>query len=155
MAWRYLLSLACIVSGPALAGCGGALVSGTIERQKNDHTFNDDVVFTGDAHVVIELARYQGEDAPTAPVTEIDIPFTGFPFAFDVPGDPGEAFANEAKLLLHAKVFNHAGTKLQVGDFINELSVEIEEAGTSVVVQAAGLEACDAPNAGGACTSEQ
>ncbi|MFT3771072.1 MAG: hypothetical protein QM820_37125 [Minicystis sp.] len=153
MAWKYLLSLACAVSGLSLAGCGGTLVSGTIEREKNEHTFNDDIVFTADAHVVIELSRYEGEDAPTTPVTQVDLPFTGFPFAFEVPGDPGAAFADEAKLFLQATIYNHAGTKLQVGDLVNESSIELEEAGTSVVVKAGGLESCDAPNAGGACTS--
>ncbi|NUP09195.1 MAG: hypothetical protein HOW73_24355 [Polyangiaceae bacterium] len=136
-------------------GEGGAtndfLVRGVGIREMTATTYNEEILPAPDAHAVVSLRRYEGEDASAPLVTEIDIPFTGFPVPFEIDGDPVAAFGDSDTLLLRIEIFNHAGTDATIGDLVSEHSNEIQSAGTEVEILVGGLESCDAPNAGGYC----
>ncbi|MFO0551730.1 MAG: hypothetical protein U0271_25315 [Polyangiaceae bacterium] len=150
---RFIALGFCAAAGfVVLGGCGDdTLVKGTVTRETTATTFNDEITLSADAHAKISLRRYQGEDAEAPLVTEIDVPFTGFPFEYEVTGDPDAAFGAGDTLLLNIDVYNHAGDDMAVGDFSSEHTVEVDEAGAEVDVQVGGLESCSAPNAGGYC----
>lgn len=138
-------------SGGEAAGTADLLVRGQVTREMNPYTYNEEIVIAPEAHAVIELRRYQGEDAATIPVTKIDVPFTGFPLSFQILGDVDAAFGTDDKLLLGVDVYNHAGTDLVVGDLVSEYSNDLEVPGLDVDILVGGLESCGAPNAGGFC----
>jgi hypothetical protein len=55
--------------------------------------------------------------------------------------------------LLSVTVLNHPGNDTRVGDLTSEYRNEVSAAGESLTVKVSGLEPCDAPGAGGFCTS--
>lgn len=140
-----------VVIEPTEGVSNDVLVEVELVQDKGKHTYNEASKVSPDAHVVITLRRYVGEDASAPLVTQVDVPFTGFPFVHEVRGDSREVFASGRPLLVAASVLNHAGADAEVGDWISESSNKIDRAGQKLDVTVSGIESCDAPNAGGYC----
>lgn len=162
---RSLLLVPCLLfsifslsaCGPAVGGGSGELiVAGTVEREIQDHAWNDAFDPSGDAHAVFEVRRYQGEDASAPLVTSTDVPFSEtLPFPFEVRGDVDVASLDGQKLLVSVSIFNHPGTTIAVGDLASEYSNEAAVGDGDMKVLVTGVESCSAPNAGGFCTSAE
>lgn len=136
-----------------VSGTGDLLVTANVVREITPTTTNDVLTPAAGAHTRIELRRYVGEDAPADLLLADDQPFTGLPLTLSVRGDAARAFAGPSKLLLSVTVMNHPGNDTRVGDLTSEYRNEVTAAGESLTVKVSGLEACDAPGAGGFCTS--
>lgn len=134
------------------------ILSGRIEREKTDFSYNDDIQFTEDAHVAVTIRRYEGEDA-AAPLTfSADVAFTGFPFAFTLRGDAAKAFdggADDAdQFLVNVEILNHEGCDTRVGDLVNETFDAVSGPQTDYTIKVQGLEACGSENSGGFCVGQ-
>jgi hypothetical protein len=148
-----------LVATSLVAGCGHVaagddlLLSGTVERQTDDHTDNTPLTGAADTHAVIELRRYEGEDGVDPLVLAVDQPVHGLPFDFDLRGDAALAFPDAStELLVSVTMFQHAGTSLRIGDLMSESRISITRAGHRLTIEVGGVEACGAANAGGICS---
>ncbi|RKZ93270.1 MAG: hypothetical protein DRR19_01630 [Candidatus Parabeggiatoa sp. nov. 1] len=130
------------------------LVSGHVEREFTDHTWNEEFVATDAAHVVIQVRRYEGEDVAAPLLAERDVPFKSLPFDFDVRVAPKDMPRNDEQLLISVNIYNHEGTEGAVGDLIDEYRNMVEPRTEEVKIIVSGLESCDDPNAGGFCTGQ-
>ncbi len=136
-----------------VAGTGDLLVTASVVREITPTTTSEALTPAAGAHTHVELRRYVGEDAPAELVLADDQPFTGLPLNLTVRGDAARVFADRSKLLLFVSVLNHPGNDRRVGDLMSEYRNEVTAAGDSLTVKVSGLESCDAPGAGGFCTS--
>lgn len=136
-----------------VSGSGDVLVTANVVREITTTTTSEAITPAAGAHTRIELRRYVGEDAPADLVLADDQPFTGLPLNLTVRGDAARVFAGPSKLLLSVTILNHAGNDTRVGDLTSEYRNEVNAAGDSLTVKVSGLEPCDAPGAGGFCTS--
>lgn len=138
------------------------IVSGELIHQRGvPYTYDHDFHFTGVSHAVVQLVYYVGEDSPAKVIKEIRFSHvTALPLAFSITVDsstgPIESiFENEGTYAIQASVHSKLGDDVQVGDLINETSTVVKEPTTGLKVFVTGVEACDAENAGGFCTSNE
>ncbi len=145
---------------PALAnenlannGSGEIIVSGTVEREMTETTNNEPFVATDQAHTVITVRRYVGEDAEAPSVLQKDVPVANLPFEFELRGEAAKVLGDGDAFLVSVEVYNHAGDKSVVGDLVSEYQNQIKGQTRDMTILVSGLEACDASNAGGYCVS--
>jgi hypothetical protein len=140
---------------PAVDG----FIAGTLERRTSEFTFNDDVPVDAAAHLDLRLNRSEGADAAAPETANESVIFVGFPGVFAICVDPTTAFDlgssgnADGDFFLSTTIFNHAGTDLRVGDFVNTETVTLRAAQSELVIAVEGLEDCDSANAGGACAT--
>jgi hypothetical protein len=82
------------------------------------------------------------------------------PLAFSITADSStgpiaKLFENEGTYAIQASVHSNPGDDMRVGDLINETSIVVKEPTTGLNAFITGVEACDAENAGGFCTSNK
>ena len=148
--------LACSSNGTQPVGPDGAggdvmLVSGTLVREENAHTWNEPFIADAAAHVKIQLLSFPAADGPAFPFVTLERPIVALPFGFELRSDG--LFSD---VILSATVYNHAGNEVRVGDLTNEYLEEIDGIiTTNREIRVSGLESCDAPNAGGFCVRNE
>ena len=130
------------------------IVSGTVERELAEYAYNEPVTPAPGAHAVLDLRRYIGEDGDSPLVSQVDLPFTGFPLDYQLRGDPSALLAKGHEFRLHAVVYNHPGTSLAVGDLISDAQHAVEALPATLNLGVSGLESCTAPLAGGSCIGD-
>src|SRR5262249_20376584 len=138
-------------TSPVVGGSGDVVVSGSLVRELRNFSDNDPITPAADAHAIISLRKYEGEDVGAPLLMTIDAPFHGFPLAFELRGDAAALFADKGTVLVEAAVYNHADTTAQVGDLVTESRYELRAPARNYVVNVSGLESCKSPNAGGYC----
>jgi hypothetical protein len=147
--------LACSSASTAPAAPPGAgspvIVAGTVERELPDHAYNKPLTPAPGAHVVLELRRYIGEDADSPTVAQVDLPFTGLPFDYQLRGEASALLAEGHAFTFDAVVYNHPGTDAVVGDLVSETRYDVQALPAALDVRVSGLESCTAPGAGGFC----
>lgn len=132
---------------------GVPIVSGTVERELQEHTWNEPFIPNPDAHVSLLLVSYY-VDGTSIGRAERDVPFEALPFDFVICGDPEAAFAaDEENYEVWVNVYNHDTTELRVGDLADEYIDEVEGPTEGLEVVVSGVEHCDAPYAGGLCST--
>ena len=131
---------------------GAPLVSGTVHRELEDHTWNEAFEPTAEAHVVMRLYTYV-VDGPSTTIATHDVPFETLPFDFVICGDPEAAFADGGGYDVEVNVYNHEGDEYRVADLIDEYHDEVDGPTEGLEIVVTGLEHCDEPYAGGYCTT--
>lgn len=71
---RYYLAWGVAEREPLFRLCSELIVSGTMERELSDQTWNEDFVPGSDAHIVVSIRRYDGEDSDAPLVMTADFP---------------------------------------------------------------------------------
>ena len=129
-----------------------------VHDQSNPHALNDDFVITEDTHISIELYYVADTEAASETVLSQDFAnIDALPFLFEITGNGDEIFTERHGLgyYLHAEVFAHPGSDAVVGDLVSEIMTSIASSDTNVEIKVFGIEPCDAPNAGGFCTTRE
>lgn len=129
-----------------------ALVRGRVVRIETATSNNEAVALGSDS--VARIGLYSnpalgGDGASTLLVEQVFSPAPALPFEFALSGPrPDESSRDQYHVQVEIK--QHASTTT-VGDLMSEELNVVEPPIDNVVIEVEGLEACDAPNAGGFC----
>ena len=133
-----------------LSGCNFS-VSGKIVPIKTKHSYQEEFKFTPDSHVIIKLyLEKNSEENETITTYKIEN-IKEFPIHFSV---PLSGASRSSDLRISATVISGTGDEAKIGDFKTETVTPVPSWG-SVTVEVVGLESCNAPHAGGFCTSKE
>ena len=136
--------------GPLVFSTGDVVLRGTISRELREHSDNRPFVLTADNHVVLSVRRYLGEDtaAPLLMGASLTLPPgpLALPRAYELRGVP---LPPDETLLIDLH-FDAGGTARPL-ELTSEYRNELAPGATQLDIIVAGLEPCDAPNAGGYC----
>lgn len=135
---------------PLVFGRGPLVLEGTLGRELHAASDNRPFVLAPGNVAAIELRRYQGEDA-AAPLllrAEATLPpgTLALPRRYEVHGE----LVRDGGTILVSVEFTSGGTarpRQLVSEYRNELTGDA----TTLDLVVSGLEACDAPDAGGFC----
>lgn len=126
-----------------------------VHNKSNPHSLNDSFIVTKDTHLIVTLSYAPFADGPSEKILSED--FTnigGLPFTLEIAGELEKLF-NKRLYNISAIVYNHSGNEVAVGDLVSEIITEVQADSRNIEVQVFGMEDCNAPNAGGFCTSNR
>ena len=143
-----------IVKGHSSAG--KSIKAILVHDISNPHALNNSFLITSTTHISISL--YYAPYADGGSETILSQDFTNIdklPFLFEITGNLDQIFKERTGYYLKAKVFDHPGSEVVVGDLISEILTPIASSDSNIEIKVFGIEKCGSPNAGGFCTTKK